>query len=297
MKQSTFLQTVIFSLILFQFCSLHAQDHVYDLDESYPIDPNGLLTLYSNDAEVTIKGSDVEEVHLVVHREVVYKKWPKRKDDRDFFVEVELDKDEVIIRERQESSGSGIYWTNEKNYTITLEVPNGMSLKLYGDDDDYLIEDIQGTIVLDAEDGDAELKHCTGDKFDLRMDDGTVYLSHGTGKLFIRGEDGDFMIEKGSFEQVDARMDDGTIYLSSEFYDEGSYELQTEDGEIDLEMLAGGGDIIVRMSDGDVRWGKGFDVKEDSDHKVKLYHPAGSSRIYIDTDDGDISIKRGIRAN
>ena len=297
MKKSTFSKALIFSFLLAFFLFSAAQEKRYDLDETYPIDPSGLLTLYSDDAEVTIKGSDREEIRLVVHREYKYKKFPKRDDYRDFFIEVELDQDEIIIREKKDSNGSGIYWVNERTYTITLEIPRGMDLKLYGDDDDYLVENISGSISLDAEDGDAEFKHCTGNKFNFRMDDGTVYLSDGNGRLNLRGEDGDFMIENGHFEEVDARIDDGTLYLSTEIYDDGDYELRTEDGEIDLEMLAGGGEITVRLSDGDVRWGKEFDVREDREHKVRLYHPAGSAHIYIDTDDGDISVKRGVRAN
>ncbi len=43
------------------------------LDQAYPIDADGTVFLYSDDAEVTIRGTDRKDVHLVIHREITVK--------------------------------------------------------------------------------------------------------------------------------------------------------------------------------------------------------------------------------
>ena len=208
----------ILFIFLFAFSLSFSQTKEYELDETYPIDEGGRIELHSNDADVTIKGSDRDDIRLVVHREIDQRAWPKRKNQENFFIEVELAEDEAIIREvfRNKFDMSwGINYVNEKRYTIDIEVPRGLDLAIYGDDDDYLIEDIQGSILLHSNDGDAELRHCTGSSFEFRLDDGDVYLSDGRGKLDVRGEDGDFTFEDCNFEEVRARIDDGSLFLAT----------------------------------------------------------------------------------
>lgn len=272
----------------------------YRLDESYPINENGRIELHSNDADVTIKGSDREDIRLVVHREIDQRAFPKRKNQENFFIEVELAEDEAIIREvfREKFDTSwGLTYVNEKRYTIDIEVPRGLDLAIYGDDDDYLIEDIQGSILLHSNDGNAELRHCAGSSFEFRLDDGDVYLSDGRGTLDVRGEDGDFTFEDCDFEEVRARIDDGSLFLATPLYEGGRYDFDTEDGDIDLEILDGGGEIDVYMSDGRVRFGNEFEVKKETEHRTQLYLPGGDAQVDIETDDGNVRIKTGRRAN
>ncbi len=285
---------LLITIVCFGLSTLSGQSSEYHLDEKYPIDPNGSLELRSNDAEVSIKGSDRTDIRLVVHREIVEKAWPKKKYEENFFIEVELDQDEAIIREVIRDKlevNVGFHYVNEKRYTIDIEVPKGLDLKLYGDDDDYLVVGMEGTVLLDAEDGDAEFRNCTGNDFEIRLDDGDLYLSNGNGKLDIRGEDGDFTIVDGNFEQVRAQIDDGSMILSTHLYDEGRYDLRSEDGDIDLEILGGGGQIDVYHSDGHVRFGKEFEVRRESEHRTQLNYPNGSATVDIEMDDGRVRIK------
>lgn len=272
----------------------------YRLDESYPINNDGRIELHSNDADVTIKGTNRSDIRLVVHREIDQRSWPKRKNEENFFIEVELAQDEAIIREvfrDRYQSNWGINVVNEKRYTIDIEVPKGLDLVIYGDDDDYLIEDISGTIQLHANDSDAELRHCTGSSFEFRLDDGDVYLSGGRGQLDMRGEDGDFTFMDCDFEEVRARIDDGSIFLATNLYNDGRYEFTSEDGDIDLEIMEGGGQIDVYMSDGRVRFDREWEVRKESEHRTQLYKPGGTARVDIETDDGSVRIKTANRAN
>ncbi len=267
---------------------VQAQEQTYDLDQVYDIPSNGILELRTNDAEITIIGSDREDVHLVVHREAVVKNFI-RKGNPSFEIEVEQRGDRLRIVERRESNAVvGFY--NEKNYVITLEVPIDIHLALHGDDDDYLVQNIGGKIYLNAEDGDAQFENCMGDEFTFYMDDGTVFLDQGRGELHARGEDGEFIIEKGDFYVIDVKVDDGDVRVMSRIHDRGEYEMYTEDGSIDFQILEGGGKIKVRHSDGRIRADRQFEFIRDEDHESILAIPGGDARMYIRTDDGTIRL-------
>lgn len=63
---------MMFILVAFQ---AHAQDNVYNLDETYSVDEKGTIHLESDDAEVTIQGTDRSDVHLVVYHKVDVDGW------------------------------------------------------------------------------------------------------------------------------------------------------------------------------------------------------------------------------
>ena len=86
-----------------------------------------------------------------------------------------------------------------EDYEISLEVPKGVNLVLKGDDDDYRIENVDGSITLDIDDGDAELRNCNGNHFDFNVDDGDIEMRGGNGFLYVRSDDGDIIIRDGNF--------------------------------------------------------------------------------------------------
>ncbi len=279
-------------LILFltgiSITSFQAQSQIYDLDEYYEIPFKGMIELRTNDAEITITGTDRKDVHLVVHREAVARNL-LRKGDPGFEFEVSRQDERLRIIERRENNAVIGYYT-EKVYVITLEVPQDVNLILQGDDDDYLVQNIAGKIYLNAEDGDAQFENCTGNEFDFIMDDGTLYMEGGRGKLRAEGEDGEFIFEKSDFYILDVRMDDGDLRLVTRFHDKGKYEIYNEDGSIDLKILDGGGEIRIRHSDGIVRASRHFEYLIDEDHETLLELPGGNARMYIRTDDGAIRL-------
>jgi len=265
-------------LIAIAATTLQAQSQIYDLDEYYEIPYEGIIELKTNDAEITITGTDRKDVHLVVHREAVSRNLLS-KGDPDFDFEVNRRDDRLQITERRKNNAIVGYY-NEKVYVITLEVPQNVNLILRGDDDDYMVQNITGKIYLNAQDGDAQFENCTGDEFDFIMDDGTVYMEGGGGKLRAEGEDGEFIFEKCDFYMMDIRMDDGDLRLVTRLHDNGKYEIYNEDGSIDLKILDGGGEIRIRHSDGSI----------DEEHETLLGFPGGNARMYIRTDDGAIRV-------
>src|SRR5688572_28937881 len=159
---------------------LFAQNGNFKLDKDYSIGKTGTIDLRSSDADVFITGSDRSTTHLKIERTVESKGvvWG----DEEFTVNVTEENGNLIIRERQENVRVGVIGYYRENYKIELQVPSGVSLKVQGDDGDYFIKNINGSISMDIDDADAELYSCTGSKFWFRIDDGDIVMDGGKGE-------------------------------------------------------------------------------------------------------------------
>jgi hypothetical protein len=69
----------------------------------------------------------------------------------------------IWLSRKKSSSRVGVVGYYSEEYRIEIEVPIGVSLKVRGDDGDYYIKNISGSVLLDLDDADAELAGCTGD--------------------------------------------------------------------------------------------------------------------------------------
>jgi len=273
-------------ILLFAVQTNLAQQIDYDLDQTYDLPENGTIELRSNDADVTITGSDRDQVRLVVRKRV--SSVGISKGESTFKIDVETKGDRLIISEKRQSNKITWGYRTEKEYTITLEVPEGVSLELIGDDDDYLVTHIRGQIKLVAEDGDARFEDCTGNDFDFTLDDGELYLQSGAGKLSFRGQDGGIIVEEGDFQEVYISMDDGDIDLTTALDSRGTYELVNEDGQVELNITRGGGEFTIRRDDGRLRADGNFRVLEDDEHYSVYRLPGGDAKVNIKADDASI---------
>ena len=142
--------------------SAYSQNEEYHLDENYKVDRTGRITLSSDDAKVTIKGSDRSDVRVKVDRVVTTKgvHWGTR----EFAVDVEVRDGDLYIREQSRGNISIAGYMKE-DYKILIEAPRGVSLDIRGDDDDYQISNIDGSVEIDVDDGDARLTNCKGTNF------------------------------------------------------------------------------------------------------------------------------------
>ena len=152
MKAQKLIMAIGASLLAFSALS---QDSEFKLEETYKIDPKGTLELYSDDANVDIIGSDRKDVHVYIYRKEIVRGL-RVGADRDFEVYVDERDGDLIIRERESSGHSFMtVGVQMEDYEISIEVPRGINLELRGDDDDYVIEDVDGSITLEVDDGDA----------------------------------------------------------------------------------------------------------------------------------------------
>ncbi len=274
--------------------SADEKDSSYKLDETYPISPTGMLTLVSNDAEVTITGSDRKDAHVKINyfRKVSGFLVSHKSDP--FEMEIDTDGENLVLREVDGfHSMSGVFIMSSEDYTIDIEIPRGVSLKLRGDDDNYDIENIDGKISLRMEDGRARLKNCNGDNFDLETEDGYIDLKGGKGMLEAYTEDGRVTVEEGSFDEVEASSEDGSIEVATTLSDNGSYRFSTDDGHIYFHVIKGGGEFRIDFDDGHVRTSKAFELEEDDENYRYYSLPGGSSKVRIRIEDGVVRLSEG----
>lgn len=264
-----------------------AQD-VYTLDEKYSINSNGTIYLKSDDATVKIKGTDRKDVHVEVFRSVEEK--GIQFGNRNFMVDVNEKGGNLYIEEHQESSMVTIIGYVREEYKITIEAPEGTSLMIKGDDDDYRITNINGKIVMDVDDGDADLRQCSGKHFEFDFDDGDITMDIASGYLKLDIDDSDFEVRNASFTEIDADADDGDIHISTSLTDGGSYNFSVDDGSIDLHILSGGGQFRVYHDDSSISASSDFVVEEDDENFTKYNLKNGTARIKVRTDDGRVRL-------
>jgi len=285
-----FLLTLVFLISSTGICQ--AKDINYNLDETRPIDKDGLLFLDSEDAEVSIIGTDRKDAKISVNYEMTIKGVHHRSGD-DFSVEVIEENGNLRIREMPTNiSYVGFVTMHRIDYTIEIEVPKTVSLRLRGEDDDYLISNINGEISLRMEDGDARLTNVNGKKYEFDLEDGEIEMSGGGGMLDISVEDGDVIIEDGKFVSINGRVEDGDIDIETTLADDGNYRLRADDGDLTFVVLGGGGDFTLEYDDGRARATRDFDLLEDDEDGYKEYVlPGGKARARFRVSDGSIYLK------
>jgi len=277
-------------LLLLINTSLNAQDSEYNLDETYQIDTSGTVYLDSDDAQVSIQGSDRNDVHVVVYHRLDVDGWELKSGDK-FKMLVEARNGNVYIREADIDRSRVLFGNVKEEYRITIEVPKTVALDIKGDDDSYSIADVNAAIGLNADDADVELRNTGGQNFSFDMDDGSVDMDLGQGELELNMDDGEFSVRQGSFTEIDAEVDDAQIDITTSLSNDGFYLFDMDDSDLELNITGGGGDFDIRHDDADIHADNNFEeVTSDEDHSAYLL-PGGDAKIKIDTDDGDIELR------
>jgi DUF4097 and DUF4098 domain-containing protein YvlB len=171
-------------------------------------------------------------------------------------------------------------------------LPRGVSLKIQGEDDDYVIRNIDGKISIETEDGDIEVIDCFGSDFQFKLEDGDLKVDGGNGSISIDIEDGDVDIRKGNFDRIEVDVQDGNIILETAILDNGIYDIKAEDARIDFVVLKGGGEFLVLKDDGSLRTSSDFETLQESDHRALVKLPGGNAKIEIRTDDGRVRLSK-----
>ncbi|MBA4057207.1 MAG: hypothetical protein C0490_21015, partial [Marivirga sp.] len=203
-----------------------AQEGGFHLDKEYKIDSKGLLNLSSSDGKVFITGSTRPTAHIKIDRKITTKGWTWGEDN--FRVEIREENGNLKIEEKKDASHVAIVGYYNEEYKIEIEVPEGISLKVRGDDGDYYIKNINGSIILNLDDADAELADCKGDNFEFRLDDGDIRMDQGKGKLEVVGDDADVEIYKATFSSIRADIDDGDLIIETSLADNGEYFIESQ---------------------------------------------------------------------
>ena len=267
----------------------YAQEGVFTLKENYTVSSTGTIYLNTDDANITIEGSDREDASVDIYRDLDISgvSWGSG----EFEVEVEERNGDLYIREKKRSNYTIAIGSFREEYEITIKLPSTVSLDLKGDDDDYNISDINGSIEIDADDSDVKLTNCKGNMFRIELDDGDLEMDGGSGTLDLNMDDGDAYIRNGSFNKVSADFDDGDFELETSLDDDGDYYMSSSDGRITLIVTGGGGRFDISMDDGYLRADDAFESVEDREHRKVLRLPKGNARIRISADDARITLE------
>ncbi len=263
----------------------------FHLDEVYEMNATGTLNLNTEDADVRIIGSNRSDVHVKIDRVVTSRGVSSR--SRDFDVDVENRNGDLFIRENKGRSrgfiGVGYFRTD---YDILIELPEGASLKVRGEDDDYYVKNVNGAIEMETEDGDIELVDCDGDDFEFILEDGDLKLDGGKGKFYARLDDGDIDMINGNFDNIEIQVEDGNVSMETGIADNGTYDIRADDARIDFVVLSGGGDFRVTKDDGRVRATSDFETIRESDYRSELKLAGGKADVQIRTNDGSVRLSK-----
>ena len=279
-------------ILLSSFSVLAQSDKTgnFHLDKEFKMESAGVIHLSSSDAKVFIIGSSRSTAHVKIDREVTTKGLIFGEEK--FTVDVTEQNGDLLIKERSGSTHVGMVGYYNENYTMNIEVPTGASLIIRGDDGDYFIKAVNGSIELDLDDADVELAGCLGSNFKIRLDDGDLRMDTGKGTLEVDADDADIVIKSASFEKIMADIDDGDFVIETALSENGDYYIDAQDGLISFTVLGGGGKFDIRHDDARVIAEGKFDTVEKSEDRTRLTLANGNAKVNIHADDARVRLIR-----
>jgi Putative adhesin len=260
----------------------------FHLDKEYKIEATGTIYLDASDAKVFITGSNRVTAHVKIDREVTSKGMTFG--EREFRVDVIEQSGNLNIREESKGTSVGVIGYYNEKYSINIEAPEGVSLVINGDDGDYFIKAVNGSIELDLDDADIELTGCLGDSFKVKLDDGDLRMDTGRGTLDVDADDADVEIKNASFQKIMAQLDDGDFVIETTLDDNGDYFIEAQDGLVSLKVLGGGGRFDIRHDDARVITEGGFEITEKSEDRTRATLASGNAKVEIRADDARVRL-------
>lgn len=281
------------AIVIATSLSAHAQTEKsgdFHLDKEYKMNTNGVVRLTASDANVFITGSTRNTAHVKIDRVVTSK--GLLFGEEKFAVEVREEEGNLVIREKSGSNSVGVVGYYNEDYKITLELPEGASLEVRGDDGDYYVKNINGAIEIELDDADIELASCKGNNFKIRLDDGDLRMDTGKGSFELDADDADVKVENAAFEKIIADIDDGDFVVATSLSNKADYFINAQDGLVSLTVLGGGGSFDIRHDDGRVITEGDFNQVEESDDHTQVTLANGTAKVNIHTDDARVRLIR-----
>jgi len=284
------MKTITTLLFAFGVATSFAQNknQDYHLNKEYKMDMKGTLTLSCSDAKVFITGSSRKTAQVKIDREVNTKGMVFGQEE--FRIDIDDSNGNLEIKEHSNSTNIGVVGYHYEKYVINIELPDGASLRINGDDGDYRIESVNGAMDVQLDDGDLDLIACKGNNFKFRIDDGDIRMDEGRGALEVDADDADIEIQKGNFSTINADLDDGDFIVQTSLSDTGNYFIDSQDGLVALTILGGGGKFDIRHDDGHVSTQGNFSVVEKSEDRTRLTLASGNAKVDIRADDARVRL-------
>lgn len=277
-----------FSLVALTVSAQSKKTEDFHLDKEYKLNSDGIIYLNASDAKVTITGSARATAHVKIDREITTQGITFG--ERGFTVDVVGENGNLSVKERSNGTTVNMVGYYDERYTIKIEAPEGASVVIRGNDGNYSIEAVNGSIDVNVDDADVQLTGCKGNSFRVRMDDGDLRMDTGKGSLEVDADDGDVDIKNASFEKISARLDDGDFIIDTSLSANGEYSIHVKDGSIEWTVRNGGGQFDVRHDDARVVTTGNFDEVEKTEKRTRLTLAGGNARIDIRADDARVRL-------
>lgn len=281
-------QLLALTLPLFITMPLMAQKTTdFHLDQNYKLGSNSTIYLAADDADVTITGENRQDVAVKI--DYIAKSKGFEIGSREFRVDITEKGGDLYIEEYRKSNTTIMGFISSE-YTIEIKAPIGVNLDIKGDDDDYVISSINGEISIDADDADAVLKSCGGDRFFFDLDDGDIKMDEGKGQLTVRLDDGNLEIINAAFDEIDYRADDGNFALETFIGPNAMYRFNGDDSTFDIVVTRGGGSFTINHDNGRIDYDNNFRLMDKDEDRTVLNLTGGRAKIIFSGDDIRVSL-------
>ncbi len=188
---------------------------------------------------------------------------------------------------------------------------NSPKINIKSDDGNINIANFNGDFKTSLEDGNITMTDCVINNFDVKIDDGNINLKYCEtrdtkirtedgninldvvkGDLSVTLDDGDFVAHDVYSQNIDIKGYDGDVSLGLHMENNANYKIELDDGDLDIELLSGGGIIKVRCDDGDVKLrSRDFDMLTDEDHYKEIKTSgSGNGKMVVKIEDGNVRI-------
>ncbi|MDZ7650882.1 MAG: DUF4097 family beta strand repeat-containing protein [Cytophagales bacterium] len=124
----------------------------------------------------------------------------------------------------------------------------------------------------------------------MKLDDGDLRMDTGKGTLEVDADDADVEIKNASFQKIMAQLDDGDFVVETTLAENGDYFIEAQDGLVSFKVLGGGGRFDIRHDDARVITEGGFETIEKSDDRTRITLATGNAKVEIRADDARVRL-------
>ncbi|MFC1763727.1 M56 family metallopeptidase [Planctomycetota bacterium] len=240
--------------------------HAVKREETHvlPLKPGQRLKIINGDGDVTIRGEDRQDGHLVAILTLEASGKPcAQRLSKQVNLEVVQQKDGLVL---QAVMPDKLPKGNQVRIDLTLTLPQNTPLEMIHEDGDITVQGISSPAKLIHEDGDVVYQNM-GQSLDITHEDGDVVLQKIGSSVKMQLEDGDVVCQ-----QVGGQM-----------------MIHREDGDLSLRQI--GGAVKVEQEDGDVvcqQVGGKLELTHEDGH-VEIQQVGGS--VEMEHEDGQVAIQ------
>lgn len=154
---------------------------VYDYDETFALPTSRQIRITSEDAKVTVSGSDRSDVRIRAHYGI--KSTPEMLQNFSYRLNVSTVESGLHVQEMRQTGSRFIY--DKQAHTLHVEVPRNAHVSIVEEDGSCEITAVAGTVDVRMDDGSGHAADCSG-PITVTLDDGTFTHRNCTGLVKVQ---------------------------------------------------------------------------------------------------------------